>query len=331
MDLKYEDLDYWALRKLIARVVPRITQLVSSRRKAHAVQEKGRKKNYSQFNLRHNEWRKQERLLNTEEINSFLEISIRAAACPMPFNMDVWDGLVCIAKGQRITTNKGKIPIEEVIVGDIVLSYNEATKETEWKEVLKTTKSIKEDIIEMGTSLGLLRLTPDHNIFTQRGWIEAAYVDIYDTIYTYEEGIKGIIGVPVDTYYYLDEEPTEVYDVTVQDNPNFFAEGMLVHNCPFACIYCFPSDTKIMMVDGTEKVIERILVGDRVISFNETTKQLEPAVVTQPMKRHYNKELICIETEDGKVLKMTPEHPIYTQRGWIEAKGLTEKDEVLIW
>lgn len=95
MDLKYEDLDYWELRKLVAKVVPRITQLTSSRRKAHAVQEKGRKKNYSQFNLRHNEWRKQERLLNTEEINSFLEISIRAAACPMPFNMDIFDGLIC--------------------------------------------------------------------------------------------------------------------------------------------------------------------------------------------------------------------------------------------
>ena len=88
-------MEYYDLRKEVARVVPRMTQLSSSKRKAQAVQEKGRKKNYSQFNLRHNEWRKQERLLNTEEINSFLEISVRAAACPMPFNMDIWDGLVC--------------------------------------------------------------------------------------------------------------------------------------------------------------------------------------------------------------------------------------------
>lgn len=38
---------------------------------------------------------------------------------------------------------------------------------------------------------------------------------------------------------WLGQNPTEVYDLTVQDNPNFFAEGVLVHNCPFACIYCF--------------------------------------------------------------------------------------------
>jgi DNA repair photolyase len=90
-----KDMNYWELRKAVSKVVPRMTQLVSSSRKAEIVREKGRKKNYSQFNLRHNEWRKQERLLNTEEINSFLEISVRAAACPMPFNMDIWDGLIC--------------------------------------------------------------------------------------------------------------------------------------------------------------------------------------------------------------------------------------------
>lgn len=88
-------MNYWELRKIVSKIIPRMTQLYSSNRKSEAVKEKGRKKNYSQFNLRHDEWRKQERLLNTEEINSFLEISVRAAACPMPFNMDIWDGLFC--------------------------------------------------------------------------------------------------------------------------------------------------------------------------------------------------------------------------------------------
>ena len=37
----------------------------------------------------------------------------------------------------------------------------------------------------------------------------------------------------------LVEEETEVFDLTVQDNPNFFAEGILVHNCPYNCIYCY--------------------------------------------------------------------------------------------
>ena len=89
------DYTYWDLRRQVSRIVPRMTQLELRHRKPVIVREKGRKKNYSQFNLRYGEWRRQERLLNTEEINSFLEISCRAAACPMPFNGDVWDGLIC--------------------------------------------------------------------------------------------------------------------------------------------------------------------------------------------------------------------------------------------
>jgi len=187
--------DYWELRKRVARMVPRMTKLIDKKMRAQAVQEKGRKKNYQQFNIPLGEWRKQERLLNTEEINSFLEISVRAAACPMPFNMDVWDGLLC----------------------------------------------------------------------------------------------------------------------------------------PYNCLYCFPAGTKILMADGTEKVIERINQGDRVMSFNETSKELEVATVTKPMSRQTREELICIETEDGKILKMTPEHPVFTQRGWVDARDLKEEDEVLSW
>ena len=88
-------MNYWELRKRIASIVPRRTQLFASRDRVGAVREKGRKTNYYQFNIERGEWRKHERLLNTDEVNSFLEISVRAAACPMPLNLDVWDGLLC--------------------------------------------------------------------------------------------------------------------------------------------------------------------------------------------------------------------------------------------
>jgi len=86
---------YWEIREMVSKVVPRMTVLFTEKKKVSAVREKGRKRNYQQFNLKESEWKKQERLLNTEEINSFLEISLRAQACPMPFNMDIWDGLLC--------------------------------------------------------------------------------------------------------------------------------------------------------------------------------------------------------------------------------------------
>lgn len=187
--------NYWELRKIISKIVPRRSQLFDSKDRVNAVKEKGRKSGYQQFDVTKREWVKNERLLNTEEINSFLEISIRAQACPMPLNLDVWDST----------------------------------------------------------------------------------------------------------------------------------------RCPFACVYCFPSGTKILMSDGIEKSIERIKPGDRVMSFNEKTKDIEPAEVSENMNRTFKEDLICIETEEGQILKMTPEHPVYTVNGWIEAKDLKEEDEVLVW
>lgn len=88
-------MNYYELRSIVSRIIPRFTQLLRTRQAENAVREKGRKSGYQQFNLKQQEWVKQERLLNTEEINSFLEISIRAQACPMPLNIDTYDALLC--------------------------------------------------------------------------------------------------------------------------------------------------------------------------------------------------------------------------------------------
>jgi DNA repair photolyase len=88
-------MNYYELRSIVAGIVPRMTQLFDQKKFQGAVREKGRKSGYQEFKLVQQDWVKQERLLNTEEINSFAEISCRAAACPMPLNLDVWDSLVC--------------------------------------------------------------------------------------------------------------------------------------------------------------------------------------------------------------------------------------------
>jgi len=88
-------MDYWELRKGISKIIPRNTSLLKMKLAPKPIKEKGRKSGYSEFNLIKHKWIKQERLLNTQELNSFVEVSCRAAACPMPLNIDVWDGLLC--------------------------------------------------------------------------------------------------------------------------------------------------------------------------------------------------------------------------------------------
>jgi len=89
-------MNYYELRKEVAKLIPRQKVLIGTNQKLQsAIKEKGRKTNYHQFNLSSGEWVKNERLLNTEEFSNFIEVSLRAQACPMCLNIDVWDGILC--------------------------------------------------------------------------------------------------------------------------------------------------------------------------------------------------------------------------------------------
>lgn len=89
-------MNYWDLRTVVSKLVPRMGALEAlETAKEGLIKEKGRKTNYHQFSLDSGQFEKQERLLNTEEMNSFLEVSLRAMGCPMCLNLDVWDGLYC--------------------------------------------------------------------------------------------------------------------------------------------------------------------------------------------------------------------------------------------
>lgn len=87
--------DYWELREIIKTLIPRRGILDSLEKQKGLVKEKGRKVNYQEFNFEKDQYEVKQRLLNKEEITSFLEVSLRAAHCPMPLNADVWDGLYC--------------------------------------------------------------------------------------------------------------------------------------------------------------------------------------------------------------------------------------------
>lgn len=90
------DLDYWQLRKDVATIIPRQSVLSGDGRADQVrLKEKGRKSNYHQFNVQTGEMVKLERLLSTEGLNSFVEVSLRAQSCPMPLNLDLYDGLKC--------------------------------------------------------------------------------------------------------------------------------------------------------------------------------------------------------------------------------------------
>ena len=97
--------------------------------------------------------------------------------------------------------------------------------------------------------------------------------------------------------------------------------------CVYNCSYCVTLDTLITTPTGLKKAGE-IQEGDQVISFSLDTEKVETDLVTLIGQRDTD-ELYVIEV-DGQSVTVTGEHPFYTKnRGWVEARHLTEDDELL--
>ena len=90
------------------------------------------------------------------------------------------------------------------------------------------------------------------------------------------------------------------------------------------CDECFPKDTPILTKKGF-KNIQKIKIGDKVLSYNHKSNQIEEKEVLNLFKKIPN-EIITINNN----ITCTSNHPIYTKRGYVSAKELKNDDYVLL-
>jgi hypothetical protein len=75
--------------------------------------------------------------------------------------------------------------------------------------------------------------------------------------------------------------------------------------------------------------IEALRVGDMVLGFDFNTGRTA-AVAVQGTLVQTKEEYVEVELEDGRTLRLTTEHPVYTRnRGWVKADDLTTSDDLL--
>ena len=99
------------------------------------------------------------------------------------------------------------------------------------------------------------------------------------------------------------------------------------HGCLYNCTYCVTPDTLITTPSGL-KMAGDIQEGEQVISFSLDTGKVETDLVTVIGQRDTDE--LCVIEVDGQSVTVTGEHPFYTKnRGWVEARHLTEDDELL--
>jgi len=185
----------------------------------------------------------------------------------------------CVSAGTLISMADGSTkPVEDLRIGDLVLSYNEVDKDIEPKKVLGLDAPIVDGTITLNMRSGTsLTLTKDHPVFSRKpghgiGW--AAY-DPYLTRRAYpylRKTLKLCAGdfvrtsaVEWDQIVSVTERrgKSQAYNVwAVEGNRNYFANGLLVHNKGSF----ISKSTYVETEDKGKTKVSELAPGDRVLS-----------------------------------------------------------------
>jgi intein/homing endonuclease len=84
-----------------------------------------------------------------------------------------------------------------------------------------------------------------------------------------------------------------------------------------------------MTENGNVPIKELVGKEGMVWSFNTETKKPELKPFHDCRLTQEKAEIYEIETEDGRIIKCTGEHPILTERGYVMAKNLTDTDRII--
>ncbi len=122
---------------------------------------------------------------------------------------------------------------------------------------------------------------------------------------------------------------------------------VLTNRCDLACWYCLPGDERVYLkIDGHEcvKAIRKLedLAGDWVdVEVNGVSGEFSEVEgvktltlngwtdVVKVFRRDYSGEIVVIETEGGRRVRVTPDHLIPTGFGRIKAENIEKGDLVL--
>lgn len=149
----------------------------------------------------------------------------------------------CFIAGTKVLTANGvEKNIEDLQVGEEVLSYNEYSNIIESKKIVKMDSPIHDDLVEYTLSNGVQIIsTFDHPYYVdglklasyKPDWTNERYdlpsevirIDVGDKLFSPNRDTVEILSIKE-----LENKETQTYIISVEDNRNFYANGVLVHN-----------------------------------------------------------------------------------------------------
>lgn len=168
----------------------------------------------------------------------------------------------CLVAGTMVPTNRGTLPIEEVLPGDFVVSHLGNAR-----KVIKVIDQGVSPVYRLTTEMFRhILCTRDHRLYTPDGWVEAQYAkEIFSvSVKSVDERFRVLVeqhgGQSCDMHFggssqfaskvesvtsfsYVGE--VQVYDLVVDIDESFVANGFLVHNCSQPSLQNVPADSMI--------------------------------------------------------------------------------------
>jgi uracil-DNA glycosylase family 4 len=241
----------------------------------------------------------------------------------------------CIAESTLVQTSRGKVPIEQVVPGDLVRSHT-----GEFRKVLQTLDQGVRPVYRLTTEKSRhILCTSDHRFLTPLGWVCAKNLEeVYCDRQSYAMHTHGAPEFTpevesIASFTYVGE--IQVYDLTVDVDASFIAEGFLVHNCSMPSLQNVPSDSLIrslytaspgnMLVEADLKSAEMAIIaaisGERTFirSFEEGLD-----IHSETYRQIYDlpADYECTKLERRLAKCFHPDTEVLTPRGWVRMRDL---------
>lgn len=213
----------------------------------------------------------------------------------------------CFIAGTKITTDRGNVNIEDISPFDSILTRDG------FKPVLMTGPTGIKQIYKLITEDGIELIgTGNHPIFANNKWIALSELKNGDIlqknvenqelmmnsehVFNVHNNLKQInivnknfVQTSVKQILILNREI--VYNLSVKDKPEYFANGILVHNCSDAALYLFRAATNwASITPDIKKLSEEEQYIEELNNYKPKTvfEQLEDRLSFKNMKDSYD-------------------------------------------
>lgn len=157
-----------------------------------------------------------------------------------------------------------------------------------WKKVKNAWCSGKKNCVRITINGKDIVCTADHPFITERGTIAASDIKEGDIVYTISNDLKQIntqkqFAVPVTAKTLKEEGLFDVYDLEVEDVHEFYANGILVHNCSVCDeLDELPTDKAMAVVKALNDRTRQIIPERRppFLTFGTTSQGLKGTYLT---------------------------------------------------